>query len=92
MTLQFIHARPSHGPLRVKARNDTKTVSKAMMMVKTPKSGERIEDLVDFYQQWADLRDVAMNMSRDGRLDQKERVILQWMVRVVDRVGPVDLK
>jgi hypothetical protein len=33
-----------------------------------------------------------MNMSRDGRLDQKERVILQWMVRVVDRVGPVDLK
>lgn len=63
-----------------------------MMMVKTPKSGEQIEDLVDFYQQWPDLRDVAMNMSRDGRLDQKERVILQWMVRVVDRVGPVDLK
>jgi hypothetical protein len=41
---------------------------------------------------WPDLRDVAMNMSRDGRWDQKERVILQWMVRVVDRVGPVDLK
>ncbi len=63
-----------------------------MMMVKTPKSTEDIEDLVDFYQKWPDLRDVAMGLSRDGRLDRRERIILQWMVRVVDRVGPVDLK
>ena len=63
-----------------------------MMMVKTPESGEDIQDLVDFYQQWPELREVAMTLSRDGRLDRTERVILQWMVRVVDRVGPVDLK
>lgn len=66
-------------------------VSKAMTMVKARTSQDDIEDLVDFYQRWPDLRTTAMILSRDGRLDPKERTILQWMVRVVDRVGPVDL-
>jgi hypothetical protein len=62
-----------------------------MTMVKARTSQDDIEDLVDFYQRWPDLRTTAMILSRDGRLDPKERTILQWMVRVVDRVGPVDL-
>lgn len=62
-----------------------------MTMVKARTSQDEIEDLVDFYQRWPDLRTTAMILSRDERLDPKERTILQWMVRVVDRVGPVDL-
>ena len=50
-----------------------------------------IEDLVDFYNRWPDLRPVAMRVRTDDRLKPEEQDILNWMILMIDRVGPADL-
>jgi hypothetical protein len=51
-----------------------------------------IEDLVDFYKYWPELRPNAIKMTKNNSLGDKDINILDWMIRVVDRVGPVDLE
>lgn len=52
---------------------------------------EIAENLVDFYKQWPDLKPEAASMKRKANLTDRERVLLEWMIFVVDRVGPADL-
>lgn len=59
------------------------------MLAKTTQSP--IEDLVDFYRQWPDLRPGAETLAARQDLTADEREILCWMIRIVDRVGPSDL-
>ena len=59
-------------------------------MSQTPSHGD-IEDLVDFYNRWPELRPVAMRVQKDNRLGPGERDILNWMILMIDRVGPADL-
>jgi hypothetical protein len=51
-----------------------------------------IEDLVDFYKYWPELRSDAVKMTKNTTLGDKDVNLLDWMIRVVDRVGPVDLE
>lgn len=51
-----------------------------------------IEDLVDFYKCWPKLRPDAVKLKENNALADKDVDILDWMIRVVDRVGPVDLE
>jgi hypothetical protein len=51
-----------------------------------------IEDLVDFYKRWPGLRDIAVDLQSDAQLAQDQQAILEWMVLVIDRVGPADLE
>lgn len=51
-----------------------------------------IADLVDFYKCWPDLRVTAMKLKKNNALAEKDIEVLDWMIRVVDRVGPADLK
>lgn len=49
-----------------------------------------IEDLVDFYRRWPELRNEALAISTDGHLSQNRKALLEWMILVIDRVGPAD--
>jgi len=51
-----------------------------------------INDLVDFYNCWPELRTSAVKLTKNSTLADKDVDILDWMIRVVDRVGPVDLE
>lgn len=53
-------------------------------------SEDPIEDLVDFYKRWPDLRDEATRLQRASFLTTEQASILNWMVLVIDRVGPAD--
>lgn len=56
-----------------------------------PQEFEPIEDLVDFYNRWPKLRSVASQMSEFSDFSEHEKRILEWMIVVIDRVGPADL-
>lgn len=50
-----------------------------------------IKDLVDFFGQWPSLRTAAISLQQDPKLDAEQALMLDWMIRVIDRVGPADL-
>lgn len=62
--------------------------------MKMPKSNDEtaIADLVDFYKRWPDLRDQALEIQAEVDLSQSKRALLEWMIMVIDRVGPADLE
>ena len=49
-----------------------------------------IEDLVDFYTRWPELRKNALAIQSEPRLSADGKVLLDWMIMVIDRVGPAD--
>ncbi|SDN81936.1 hypothetical protein SAMN05216196_102213 [Lutimaribacter pacificus] len=51
----------------------------------------KINDLVDFYRHWPEVRAQAQNLQARRDIGDDQREILKWMIRVVDRVGPSDL-
>lgn len=51
-----------------------------------------IEDLVDFYKRWPDLRTQAIEIQSEPNLSEGKRDLLEWMIMVIDRVGPADLE
>jgi len=53
--------------------------------------GKYIEGLVEFYVHWPALRVQAIALSRNEALTEEQTEIVEWMVRVIDRVGPADL-
>lgn len=53
---------------------------------------ERLEDLLEFYNQWPDLRAKVIDLIDDPALRQDQRSILRSMMHVVDCVGPADLQ
>ncbi|MEM7490308.1 MAG: hypothetical protein AAF390_14400 [Pseudomonadota bacterium] len=50
-----------------------------------------IDDIADFYAKWPQLRPRMEALARSPRRTAEDRIVLDWMMRVVDRVGPVDL-
>lgn len=50
-----------------------------------------IEDLVDFFGRWPNTRQTAVKMLEDPKLDPEQATVLEWMIFVIDRVGPADL-
>ena len=53
---------------------------------------EGLDDLVEFYNQWPDLRAKVIDILDGPALQQHEKSILRSMIHVVDCVGPADLQ
>lgn len=53
---------------------------------------ETIEDLVDFYKRWPELKQSIVQLEPGDVVDERQKAILEWMTFVIDRVGPVDLE
>ena len=51
----------------------------------------KIEDLVDFYRLWPELRLHAKALGERTDIGAENQEVLKWMIRVIDRVGPSDL-
>lgn len=54
-------------------------------------SSDKIADLVEFFHHWSELRDAAISLCSDPRLESRQAMVLNWMIFIVDRVGPEDL-
>ncbi len=48
-------------------------------------------DLVDFHLRWPEFRTLAARVAENKNLAASEREIVQWLLRLADRVGPRDL-
>ena len=53
---------------------------------------ERLEDLLEFYNQWPDLRAKVVDLLDDPALRNEQKNILRSMMHVVDCVGPADFQ
>lgn len=51
----------------------------------------KIHDLVDFYRHWPEMRAQAQSLQARQDISDDQQEVLEWMIRVVDRVGPSDL-
>lgn len=51
-----------------------------------------ITDAVDFYRQWPSLRANAEHLLETQDLASDDAEVLRWMIKVVDMVGPHDIK
>jgi len=49
-----------------------------------------IEDLIEFYNQWPELREVVQDILGNDALNLKQKEIIRSMMHVVDCVGPAD--
>ncbi len=52
----------------------------------------QVEDLVEFYEKWPDLRKIAQDLLTDGQLRPDQKSVLRSMIHMVDCVGPADIK
>lgn len=59
--------------------------------MKTPQDTP-IDDLVEFYEQWPELRQHVKDLLQTERLDEQQKTVIRSMMHVVDCVGPADLK
>jgi len=50
-----------------------------------------IEDVVDFYRKWPDLRSRVRSLITDGVQDADDQELLRWMIKIIDRIGPHDV-
>jgi len=57
-----------------------------------PKAPLDIKSAVEFYEEWPRLRAQAAAVSGEFRDDPQKVALLEWMIRVIDMVGPHDLK
>lgn len=57
----------------------------------TNSPSSQIEDLVDFFGRWPRMRQEAVNLREDPKLAPEQATMLEWMIFVIDRVGPADL-
>lgn len=51
-----------------------------------------ITDAVDFYRQWPRLRPRAEHILNTHDLARDDAEVLRWMIKMVDMVGPHDIK
>lgn len=50
-----------------------------------------INDAVDFYRQWPSLRLRVHDIIDAPQNDADQAEILNWMIKIIDRIGPNDL-
>lgn len=50
-----------------------------------------IKDVVDFYARWPELRPRIVAIAKRASIAEGDADILNWLVAVVDMVGPSDL-
>jgi hypothetical protein len=52
---------------------------------------EPAHDLIDFYRRWREFRGVAEGLRTRPDLSAAEREVLDWLIRLTDRVGRADI-
>ena len=52
---------------------------------------EPIANLVDFYARWPMLRRQMQKVASGAPLSSDDQQVLQWLIRIIDMVGPGDL-
>ena len=51
-----------------------------------------VRDLSEFHLNWSSFRSIAAELADTGsRLANEERLVVEWLVRLADRVGEADL-
>lgn len=50
-----------------------------------------IKDVVDFYARWPELRPRIVDIIKSGTIAECDVDLLNWLVAVVDMVGPTDI-
>lgn len=48
-------------------------------------------DLADFVLRWPNFRTSAQAIMSGLAIDGRERLVLQWLIELADRVGPADI-
>jgi hypothetical protein len=48
-------------------------------------------DLIDFYSRWPEFREVAVALAGRADLSASQRDTVNWLILLVDRIGPRDL-
>lgn len=48
-------------------------------------------DLIEFFWRWQEFRQVAVNIPGLAGLSENERVTVDWMIALIDRIGEHDL-
>lgn len=56
-----------------------------------PKTELEIDSINEFYRRWPSLRAYPATLLEKHDLSAEQRLVLEWMVLVIDRVGPADL-
>jgi hypothetical protein len=51
-----------------------------------------IKDVVDFYARWPELRPRVVAIAQNGTISESDVEILNWLIAVVDMIGPSDLQ
>jgi hypothetical protein len=51
-----------------------------------------VRDLIDFYRRWSDFRQTAMQLVNRPDLSSSERLTVQWLVLLMDRISEHDLQ
>ena len=60
-------------------------------MVNRGDSPPQFKDFFEYYNQWLSLRPEIADLISSGRLSERETVIIRFMMKVIDRVGPGDV-
>ena len=51
-----------------------------------------VRDVSDFHLNWRSYRQIAVRLvENEGRLDDHERIVLDWLICMADRIGEADL-
>ncbi|NHF72023.1 hypothetical protein [Paracoccus xiamenensis] len=56
-----------------------------------PQPKLEIRSINEFYERWPSLRKFPMELTQKDTLTPNQRIVLDWMMLVIDRVGPADL-
>ena len=59
---------------------------------KFQKELSEVEDLMDFYEAWPQLRDDASKITRNRVLEPEELEIINWLIKLADRITRLDLE
>lgn len=54
--------------------------------------GPRVRDVADFQRRWAEFRPLAQEALRQPGLQTNVAQTLDWMIEVMDRIGPRDVE
>jgi len=49
-------------------------------------------DLIDFYRRWPDFRKTVSRLTERSDLSPEERLIIHWLILLVDRISEHDLQ
>jgi hypothetical protein len=48
-------------------------------------------DLIDFFKRWSEFRETAIALAQRAGLSPEERMTLDWMTLLIDRIGERDI-